>query len=73
VNDGVPSGVGSEFSVTEQDFNTYTSALSINLTCCSPWAIISREMIDVSEKFVLQPIVWNATHVVGLLILSFSC
>ncbi|MEE2764939.1 MAG: hypothetical protein VX600_00445 [Candidatus Neomarinimicrobiota bacterium] len=53
MDDRILSGVGSEFFVTEQDFNTYTSALSINLTCCSPWAIISREMIDASEEFVL--------------------
>ena len=48
------------------------SALSLKLTCSSPWVSISRDRVDVSEKFVLQPIVWNATRVVGVLTFLFS-
>ncbi|CEN41530.1 exported hypothetical protein [Capnocytophaga cynodegmi] len=51
----------SAFSVTEQVFITYISAGCSKSTRSNPSVSKLRAMVEVSEKFNLQPNVWNAT------------
>ena len=58
----------SAFSVTEQVLITKTSGASLKSTRANPSSSNIRATVDVSEKLSLQPKVYNATFLFGLIL-----